>query len=47
MIPYIYSLYFIAFIAGFSERLVLKAIDSVSKDKSEDKPNLGGAEPQN
>ena len=36
-ISYIYSFYFIAFVSGFSERLVLKAIDTVSKDKDQDK----------
>jgi 8-oxo-dGTP pyrophosphatase MutT (NUDIX family) len=34
---YIYSFYFIAFVAGFSERLVLKAIDVVIKDKEQSK----------
>jgi 8-oxo-dGTP pyrophosphatase MutT (NUDIX family) len=34
---YIYSFYFIAFVAGFSERLVLTAIDVVAKDKEQTK----------
>ena len=38
MPSFIYSFYFIAFVSGFSERLVLKAIDTVIKEPDKGKP---------